>query len=96
MIALMDREGAIGLAVNIGSTEEISIMHLAERVKALSGSSSEITLVPYERAYTKDFEDMQRRMPDVSRLLELTGTSPRAGIDEIITAILEHGRNPAS
>jgi UDP-glucose 4-epimerase len=96
MIALMNCDGATGLAVNIGSTEEISIMHLAERVKALSGTTSEIMLVPYEEAYTKDFEDMQRRMPDTGRLNELTGMCPAAGIDEIITAILDHRRSPAS
>ncbi len=90
IIALMDTEDSTGLAVNIGSTEEITIMYLAQRVKALSGSSSEIILVPYEEAYTKDFEDMQRRMPDISRLVSLIGIHPRTGIDEIISTILDY------
>jgi UDP-glucose 4-epimerase len=91
MVALMNAEDATGLAVNIGSTDEISIMQLAQRVRHLTGSASEIVLVPYEEAYTKDFEDMQRRVPDVSRLVELTGTRPVATIDEIILATLGDG-----
>jgi UDP-glucose 4-epimerase len=90
IIALMDTDDSIGLAVNIGSTEEITIMHLAERVKSLSGSTSDIILVPYEEAYTKDFEDMQRRMPDLSRLVSIIGTRPSAGIDEIISTIIDY------
>jgi len=91
MIALMNAEKATGLAVNIGSTDEISIMQLAQRVRHLAGSVSEIVLVPYEEAYTKDFEDMQRRVPDVSRLMELTGTRPVATVDEIVRATLGDG-----
>jgi len=89
IIALMDTDDSIGLAVNVGSTEEITIMQLAQRVKALSNSSSEIILVPYEEAYTKDFEDMQRRAPDVSRLLKIAGVRPKTRIDEIILRILD-------
>ena len=89
MIALMKNELSIGLAVNIGSTSEISIMYLAERVRVLTGSSSGIVTIPYEQAYTKDFEDMQRRAPDVSRLLEIAGVCPETGIDEIILRILD-------
>lgn len=80
---------AIGRVVNIGSTQEISIMDLALKVRELSGSSSEIVLVPYDEAYPEDFEDMQRRVPDVSLIRSLIGTSPTTDIDGIINAILQ-------
>lgn len=91
ILALVETPGALGLAVNIGSTQEISIVDLAGKVRARSRSSSEIVTIPYDEAYPKDFEDMQRRVPDVSRLLELTGLAPSAGIDEIIDRILQAG-----
>jgi len=88
MLALIGSADSTGLAVNIGSTEEITILDLARKVRERTGSSSEIVLIPYDEAYPKDFEDMQRRIPDVSRLLELIGFAPRAGIDEILDRIL--------
>lgn len=91
IIALLATDRSIGLAVNIGSTQEISILDLAATVKARTGSVSEIRIVPYDEAYPKDFEDMQRRVPDVRRLKELTGMAPCAGIEEIIDRILASG-----
>jgi UDP-glucose 4-epimerase len=91
ILALVETPGARGLAVNIGSTQEISIIDLAGKVRARSRSSSGIVTIPYDEAYPKDFEDMQRRVPDVSRLLGLTGLAPSAGIDEIIDRILQDG-----
>jgi len=90
-MALMDSPRALGKVVNIGSTEEITILELARLVREISGSSSEIIKVPYEEAYPADFEDMQRRVPDVSRLQDLTGMHPSASIDSIIRQIIEAG-----
>ncbi len=89
--ALMDCQEAIGKVVNIGSTEEITILELARRVREISSSSSEIVKIPYEEAYPPDFEDMQRRVPDVSRLLELTGMAPKSSIETIIREIIDAG-----
>lgn len=90
-MALMDTPDAVGRVVNVGSTEEITILELARRVREISGSSSEIVMVPYEEAYPADFEDMQRRVPDVSRLKEFTGLSPKAPIDRIIREVIDAG-----
>lgn len=90
-LALMEAEDAVGKVINIGSTEEITILELARRVREISGSSSEIVMVPYDRAYPADFEDMQRRVPDVSRLLQITGIQPSAPIDRIIELIIQAG-----
>lgn len=90
-MALMESPEAVGRVVNVGSTEEITILELARRVREISGSSSEIVMVPYEEAYPADFEDMQRRVPDVSRLKQLTGLSPTASIDQIINEVIEAG-----
>ncbi|MFO8182950.1 MAG: GDP-mannose 4,6-dehydratase [Candidatus Aegiribacteria sp.] len=79
---------AIGRVINIGSTQEISILDLARRVREISGSRSEIKLIPYDEAYPTDFEDMRRRVPDVSLLRSLTGRVPEAGINTIIREIL--------
>ncbi|MCD4701823.1 MAG: GDP-mannose 4,6-dehydratase [Candidatus Aegiribacteria sp.] len=86
--SLVENPDAVGKVVNIGSTDEISIGYLAEKVRKISGSSSEIVLIPYEEAYPEDFEDMRRRAPDVSLLRTLTGKVPEAGIDAIIREIL--------
>ncbi len=87
--SLINKPGAVGKVVNIGSTQEISILELARRVIRLSGSDSTIELIPYEKAYPGDFEDMLRRVPDVSLLKSLVGKVPEADIDEIIRKILE-------
>lgn len=89
--ALMNSQEAIGKVVNIGSTEEITILELARRVREISESSSDIVKIPYEEAYPPDFEDMQRRVPDVSRLIDLTGQAPEASIESIIRKIIESG-----
>jgi UDP-glucose 4-epimerase len=86
--SLTENEDAVGRVINIGSTQEISILDLAGRVREISGSKSEIKLIPYEEAYPNDFEDMRRRVPDVSLLRSLTGRVPEADIDTIIRKIL--------
>ncbi|MCA1906217.1 MAG: GDP-mannose 4,6-dehydratase [Desulfarculus sp.] len=88
LAALAECEAAVGQVVNVGSQQEISIAGLAELVKELTGSSSKIVYVPYDQAYEEGFEDMQRRVPDVSRLESLVGFSPRMGIREIVESVI--------
>jgi UDP-glucose 4-epimerase len=87
---LAEHPQAVGKVFNVGSDEEISIRELAERVIQRTGSPSEIELVPYGEAYGPGFEDLQRRLPDCSRLRKLLGWSPRYGLDETIDAVAEH------
>jgi UDP-glucose 4-epimerase len=89
LVRLHRTAGARGEVVNIGSTEEISILDLARRVIALTGSSSKIELVPYDRAYTPGFEDMLRRKPSVEKLARLTGFRPQTSLEEIIRRTAE-------
>jgi UDP-glucose 4-epimerase len=84
LMALLDDERAEGDVFNVGSTEEVSILELAERILARTGSTSEIELVPYEKAYEAGFEDMKRRVPDTSKLQSLVTWSPTYNLDEIL------------
>jgi len=90
LVALMDTEESVGEVFNIGSTEEVSIMQLAERVKELTGSKSEIVTVPYGEAYEEGFEDMPRRVPDTSKVAALTGFKPTVTLDEILHSVIEY------
>ncbi len=90
LVGLIDHPAAYGLVFNLGRREEISIRALAERIIELSGSSSSISYVPYAEAYEEGFEEMRRRVPDVSRLRDLIGFEPQLGIDDILRSIIEH------
>jgi UDP-glucose 4-epimerase len=81
---------AVGRVFNIGTSEEISIRALAERVKALTGSSSPIVTIPYDEAYEAGFEDMPRRVPDTSRLDELIGYEPKVRLDETLAKVIDY------
>lgn len=83
---------AVGRVFNIGNDQEITILGLAEKVRHLLGSSSEIRLVPYEEAYAKGFEDMRRRVPDLTRIRELIGYAPQFDLDRIILDVADHYR----
>lgn len=89
LAALIDHPEAHGQAINLGGSEEVSILELAERVIALTGSSSTVRLVPYDEAYEAGFEDMQRRVPDTTRANALVGFRPTATLDEIIAMVIE-------
>ncbi len=82
----------VGGVFNVGSDEEVTIKTLAERVRASAGSGSEIVLVPYDQAYAQGFEDMMRRVPDVSKLERTIGFRPRRLLDEIIRDVVEDQR----
>ena len=99
LIALMEQQAALGSVVNVGSDEEVSIMELALRVKRITGSDSEIVTVPYSEAYEAGFEDMQRRIPDLTRIRQLIQYQPTVGLNGIIRMIWDHERktvNPLS
>jgi UDP-glucose 4-epimerase len=92
MVALIDDRRAVGQVFNIGSNQEITIGDLAVRVKELTGSESAIVRVPYDQAYEAGFEDMPRRVPDVSKLRALVGYEPTVGLDEILRRVIEYFR----
>jgi UDP-glucose 4-epimerase len=83
-------EGAHGEVFNIGSSEEITIQRLAERVLEVTGSSSEIVHIPYQEAYGAGFEDMFRRIPDTSKIGGLIGWEPTFALDDILRDVVEH------
>ncbi|MFO7900764.1 MAG: GDP-mannose 4,6-dehydratase, partial [Planctomycetota bacterium] len=87
---LMFEPKAEGRIFNIGSDEGITINHLAEKVKAITDSSSDIIHVPYEEAYEEGFEDMRSRQPDVSRVKDLVGFEVTRDVDQIIRDVVEH------
>jgi UDP-glucose 4-epimerase len=89
---LMRREDVYGEVFNIGSESEIEIRKLAERVVELAGSSSEITLVPYDVAYEAGFEDMRRRLPDTSKISDLIGWRPTKSLDEMLVDVIDEHR----
>jgi len=93
LIALSQEPKAIGQVFNIGNPEEISILDLAKRVKELTGSKSEIALIPYDKAYEAGFEDMPRRVPDISRISGLVGYKPTLGLNDILTRVIEEQRS---
>jgi len=89
LMALVDHPDAVGQVFNIGSTEEVSILELAQRVKSLTRSESEIVLVPYDEAYEQGFEDMPRRVPDITKVSTLVGYQPRTSLDEILMKVID-------
>jgi UDP-glucose 4-epimerase len=84
LVELPRRRRAVGQVYNIGSTEEVSILELARRVKQLTASRSELRFVPYEQAYAKGFEDMRRRVPSVEKIGQLIGWRPTKTLAEIL------------
>ena len=92
LMRLMDCEAAVGQVFNIGNDEEVTIRALAERVLAATGSNSPIETVPYSSVYPVGFEDMTRRVPDVSKLSAAIGFRPRRALDEIIADIVAEKR----
>lgn len=88
-IQLIDKPEAYGEVFNIGHTKEISIHDLAVLVKSMTGSKSEIRLVPYEEAYEAGFEDMARRLPDISKIGNLLGYAPTRDLPEMLNDVIE-------
>jgi UDP-glucose 4-epimerase len=89
---LMQQEQAVGEVFNIGGTEETTIFELAEKIIAKTGSKSEILLIPYEDAFEKDFEDMQRRVPGIEKIKQLIKFNPQNELDTILDDVIEYTR----
>jgi UDP-glucose 4-epimerase len=87
---MADDPRAVGQVYNIGSTEEITIMDLAERVRTLADSRSVIRCVPYDEAYEEGFEDMPRRVPDITKIRELIGFEPQVPLDDTIRRVVQY------
>lgn len=92
LLAMAERSEALGEVFNLGNTEEISILELAQRVIALTGSSSQIEMIPYEVAYEEGFQDMHRRVPDIEKARRLLGYAPQVGLDALLEIVIESFR----
>jgi len=92
LVTLALEPRAIGQVFNVGNTGEISIRDLATRVKTMTDSRSPIHLVPYDEAYEAGFEDMPRRVPDISKLAQLIGYEPKVDLDDMISRVIAHMR----
>ncbi len=90
LIALSNEERAVGEVFNLGSNEEITIGKLAEKVQALVNPDAQIVYIPYEEAYEEGFEDMRRRVPDISKIAGLIGFRPTKSIDGILAVTADH------
>jgi UDP-glucose 4-epimerase len=94
-IALADHPDAVGEVFNIGSDREISIEELALLIKQRTGSSSEIVHIPYDEAYQEGFEDMRRRLPDITKAGNLVGFAPSMSIEGIVDSVIEYIKRSA-
>ncbi len=92
VMAVLDEPAAVGQIFNIGSEGEVSINDLAQRVKTLTGSSSRIVHVPYEDAYQEGFEDMERRVPDISKINRMVGYKNTHTLDDILAKVIAFER----
>jgi UDP-glucose 4-epimerase len=92
LIKLVEEPRAVGEVFNIGNTEEISMLDLAQRVKTVTKSRSQIVLIPYDQAYEAGFEDMARRVPDLGKIHALVGYAPTVGLDEILDKVIAETR----
>jgi UDP-glucose 4-epimerase len=95
LVKLMDRQDTVGEVFNIGSDEEVSIAELAEVVKTLADSRSEIVMVPYDEAYEEGFEDMPRRVPDIGKIRRLIGYRPTKSLEDIVKSVIVYHRAKA-
>jgi UDP-glucose 4-epimerase len=88
----MHSAAAVGQVVNIGNDQEVSILQLAEMVKAQTGSSSPISFIPYDQAYAPGFEDMARRVPSLEKLVRLIDFRPTTRLELIIQSVIDYSR----
>lgn len=89
LLKLSNEDGAIGNIFNVGSTEEISIIDLAEKIKTLTQSDSQIVYISYDQAYEQGFEDIKRRVPSIDKINQLIGFEPKMTLEETIKDIIE-------
>jgi UDP-glucose 4-epimerase len=96
LFGLMTEESAYGNVFNVGATSEISILDLARRIIELTGSGSDISMIPYDEAYGEGFEDMYRRVPDIAKVQALIGWTPTRALDDIVEDVVAHQRGVAT
>jgi UDP-glucose 4-epimerase len=89
LMRLMDEPKAVGEVFNVGSNQEITILELAQKVKELTKSDSEVTFIPYDEAYEEGFEDMPRRVPDISKANRFVGFKPQMSLDGILQTVID-------
>ncbi len=87
LLLVMDSDKAVGQVFNVGNNSQISIEELAKKVIEITGSKSSIETIAYEKAYPEGFEDMQRRVPDISKIKQVLGWEPKINLDQIIKDI---------
>ena len=87
LLLVMDSDKAVGEVFNVGNNSQISIMELAKKVIEVTRSQSNIEKIAYEKAYPEGFEDMQRRVPDISKIKQVLGWEPKINLDQIIKDI---------
>jgi UDP-glucose 4-epimerase len=92
VVTLAVEPRAVGEIYNVGSSDEITIFELAQRILARSGSHSEIKLIPYDQAYEAGFEDMRRRVPDTTKIQTLIGWKPTISLDQTLDEVIAQFR----
>lgn len=93
LLLIANSDNTIGEVINIGNNSEITISNLAKKIISMTDSKSEIVYKKYEEVYEKDFEDMQRRVPDISKIKRLTGWVPNRDLDSILLDVIAHEKN---
>jgi len=92
LLKLINEPKAIGQVINIGNVQEVSMADLAARIRELSGSKSPIKFIPYDEAYESGFEDMPRRVPDLTKVSALIGYAPKHQLDDILVQVIDYFR----
>ncbi len=92
LMKLIEHQEAVGEVYNIGGDDEVTILQLAERIKDLTGSDSRIVFLPYDQAYEEGFEDMMKRVPDLSKIRNLIGYQPKFNLDEVLMSVIDYQR----
>ena len=87
LLLLAENDRAIGEVINLGNPEEVTITELAKKVISTAGADVGIDYIPYEKAYEKGFEDMIRRVPDITKVQAITGHSPQVSLDDALRRI---------
>jgi UDP-glucose 4-epimerase len=93
LLLVMDSEKTIGEVFNLGNNQQITIIELAKKVIEITGSKSSIEKIAYDKAYPEGFEDMQRRVPDISKIKQVLGWTPEIHLDQIIKDIAAYNSN---
>ena len=92
LVKLLDCEEAVGQVINIGTTESVTIEDLADQIIEMTGSASGKVHIPYEEVYGRPFDDMMRRVPDLSKIRSLIGYEAKRTLGEILTEVIEYER----